>query len=298
MKSRDWKPQGESSRLLIAAQKFLHEYSEFITLRQLFYLMVDKGYLDNTESSWRKLKTLMLRARKHGRVSPRAFSLNKYNEDTQYTVEAEEYLTEAIKKYRIPRTYKQPNYIEIWVEREPLNTFLEHLLGDYDIPVYVTGGYSNYSFIYSACERLRNSVHREGSPRVLYFSDFSVASFQMYDSLLEELAGTLKLTPTEMASIVFKVGVLPEQMVKYDLPVCYTTSKDVKNKKFFELYGDALSLLGLPSNTCVEIEALNPMDLSEIVHNVVFGLLDQAVLSEVAHEEADNIERLRKAFDE
>lgn len=297
MTAKRWSPQGRSLKLITACLRYFDEYSASITLKQLFYLMVAEGLLRNDEASWRKLKTVTLKARKHGRIPATALSLNKHPVDTRYAVEPDEYIQKMLRDFRIPRTYGQNNYIEIWVEREPLNIFVEHLLGEYDIPVYVTGGYANYNFIYSAAQRLKDSTSRKGSPRVVYLSDFSASSFKMFEMLSEELGGELGLTRQEVSSILFKAAVVPEQFIKYNLPKCFTPSKEEKSARFTELYGDVMSVMGLESNTCVEIESLNPKDFSNILHNIVFGLMDQNTMAEVARKEADSIAKLKDAID-
>lgn len=291
--SKAWNPQGRSLALLHACQRIFQEYSEYVTLRQTFYLLVEEGSLRNDEASWRKLKTLTLKARKHGRIPAKSFSVSNNPTKTTYAVEAKEYLEKTLKDFRIPRSYGQANYVEIWVEREPLNNFVEHLLGEYDVPVYVTGGYSNYSFVHSAAERLKDSTSREGSPRILYLSDFSASSFKMFEILSEELGEELGLSRQEVSSILFKVAVLPEHIVKYNLPVCYTASKEARSPKFDELYGDVIDLLELPDKACIEIESINPKSLSNLLHNVIFGLLDQGTMSEVAAKEALSIQQLK-----
>lgn len=293
MASRSWNPQGRSKALLMECQRYFSDYSEFVTLKQLFYLLVQDGLLRNDEASWRKLKTLTLKARKHGRMDPMAFSLNKHPTETNYTVEADDYLRKMVKDFRIPRTFGQDNYFEIWVEREPLNVFVEHLLSEYDIPVFVTGGYSNYSFTFSAAERIRDSLTRSGSPRILYLSDFSPSSFKMFEILSEELANDLGIARSEMGSILFRGAVLPEHIVKFDLPACYTPSQEKRSKRFEELYGDLTKLMLLPDDACVEVESINPKDLSTIIHNVMFGLLDQSTMAEVATKEAESLNLLR-----
>lgn len=294
MISRTWNLQGKSKKLLMACQRYFDEYSEFITLKQLFYLLVEEGLVENNDTGWRKLKALTLRARKHGRISPTAFSLNRYPTTTQYAVKPDEYLAKAVKDYRIPRTYGQDNYFEIWVEREPLNVFVENLLGEYDIPVFVTGGFSNYAFTYSAAERIRDSLHREGSPRVLYLADFGVSSTKMFETISEELSFELGLTRQEVGSILFKGAILPEHVIKYHLPACYAKSKGAQSRRYDELYRDLLPLMGLGPDQYVEIEALNPKVLSEIIHNVMFGLISQDTLADVAMEEADALQELKR----
>lgn len=289
-----WKPTRESSKLLLESQRLLNEYTGSITLRQLYYLLVAEGKVQYDESAYRKVKNLMINARKHGRVPPTTFSYDYKFVDEEVYGDIDKYIEQVVSSYRIPRTYKQPNYIEIWVEREPLKVYLDSLVSEYDIPVHVTGGYSSFSFVFEAATRIKAAAERNGSPRILYLSDFSSASLNMFDSLSSELSSHLDLTKDEISAIMLRVCVEPEHIVTYDLPVLDTVPESTKTLLFEETYSDILEELGLPRLPIVEIESLNPLDLSDIVSNALFSLTDQQALQEVALLEHDNRNKLKE----
>lgn len=277
-----WKPTKESSKLLLESQRLINEYSGSITLRQLFYLLADKGLVSLDETAYRKVKNLMINARKSQRVPPTTFASDVVLPDEEMFGTVDKYLESCVKHYRIPRTFDQPNYVEIWVEREPLKVFIDSLVSEYDIPVYVTGGYSSLSFVFEAAQRIELSAERKGSPRILYFSDFSPASTNMFESQVTEVSSHLSLTREEAAAIMLKVCVEPEHIIKFDLPILDTLPSTSKTTLFEDQYSDTLEALGLPRIPLVEIESLNPFDLADILSNVLFSLTDQNTLGEVA----------------
>jgi len=277
-----WKPTKDSASLLLACQNLIGEYSGSITLRQLFYLLVATGHIDYSETSYRKVKNLMINARKHGRVPPTTFSYDKSVPSDAVYGDPQAYLTKCYSDYRIPRTYNQPNHIEIWVEREPHKTFVSSLVSEYDIPVYVTGGYSSFSFVFEAAKRIEASVDRAGSPRVLYLSDLSPASINMFESQVSEISSHLDLTREEVDAIMLRVGLEPEHVVKFDLPILEEISPTQKTVLFEDKYSDLLEMFDIPRIPIVEIESLNPIDLADVVSNVLFSLTDQDVLGDVA----------------
>ena len=85
--------------------------------------------------------------------------------------------------------------------------------------------------------------------------------------------------------------------MKYGLPTCYTPSREARGQKFEELYGDILGVAGLSENASVEIEAINPKVLSDMLHNVVFSLMDQGVMADVARKEAQSKEDIKVVLD-
>jgi len=290
-----WRPTKDSSALLLECQRLLSEYSGSITLRQMFYLLVAGGHIDLSEASYRKVKNLMINARKAGRVPPTTFSAAATPPDDTVYGDAERYLRQCLKDYRIPRTYGQPNYLEIWVEREPHKVFVSSLVNDYDIPVYVTGGYSSFSFVFEAAKRIAEAAERDGSPRILYFSDLSPASTNMFESQVSEISSHLTLTKDEVDAIMLRVGVDPEHVIKFDLPVLESLRPSQKTTLFESKYSDSLEDLGLPRLPVVELEALNPIDFSEIVSNVLFSLTDQRALEDVALLEDENKQIIRRS---
>lgn len=288
-----WRPTKDSANLLLECQKLLNEYSGTITLRQLFYLLVADGHLDLNETAYRKVKNLMINARKSGRVPPTTFSSNTRSIDDSVYGDVEVYLRKCLQDYRIPRTFNQPNHIEVWVERDPHRIFVQSLVQEYDIPVYVTGGYSSFSFVFESAKRIEMSAQRSGSPRILYFSDFSPASLNMFESQVSEISSHLSLTREEVDAIMLRVGLEPEHLVKFNLPVLDTLNPSQKTILFEKMYSDVLEEIGYPRIPVIELESLNPIDFSEIITNVLFSLTDHKVLEEVAIIEDRNKQALR-----
>lgn len=291
-----WKPTKDSSILLLECQRLVEEYSGSITLRQMFYLLVNSGHVDLNEASYRKIKNLMINARKYGHVPATTFSKEVRLPNESMYESAEAYLSSCFNNYRIPRTFNQPNHIEIWVEREPHKIFINSLISEYDIPVYVTGGYSSLSFVFEAARRIEASAERRGSPRILYFSDFSPASINMFESQVSEVSSHLSLTRDEADAIMLRVGLEPEHLVKFGLPVLEELSSNQKTTLFESQYSDLLEELGYPRIPVVEIESLNPADFSDIISNVLFSLTDQSILEDVAILEDKNRTNLKNVM--
>ena len=65
----DWKPRGEAIRLVEIANEICAEMAEQgydLTLRQLYYQFVARGYIPNTERSYKNLGNTINRARLAG----------------------------------------------------------------------------------------------------------------------------------------------------------------------------------------------------------------------------------------
>lgn len=288
-----WRPNTVSSRVLLAAQRVLNEYQYPITFKQLYYRLVADGVIENTMSKYRMLNNLVTNARKHGRLQPSLFV--PVGPASLATVDPQAYLKACIDLYHIDRTQTQKNYVEVWVEKNTVYNFVEHLLRPYDVPVYVTQGNSNYAFAYQAYKRLRAATQAGKVPRVIVLSDLCVSSHNNFEYYLTEMASLFEVSYAEIANVIFALGVLPDHIVRYDLVEAPSRTNDKRTQHFDEKYGDILESLDLPRNTRVELEAIDPKSLRELIYNTVFGILDYNAMLEVEAREKVDKQALRES---
>lgn len=288
---RIWRPNSASSRVLVAAQKVLSTYPYPITFKQLYYRLVADGVIENSMPKYRMLNNLITNSRKFGRLSPSLFVPIQASR-VRYQTPAE-YLEKCVELYHLDRTRSQKNYVEVWVERNTIYNFVEHLLAPYDIPVFVMQGNSNYAFAYQAYLRLQDAANNGKVPRVICLTDLCVSSFNSFEYFLTEMASLFDVSYQDIASIIFCLGVLPDHIVRYDLVEAPNQTKDRRTRGFDQRYGDLLESLDFPRNTRVELESIDPKSLRELLYNTIFGILDYGLMCEVARREEDEKAVLR-----
>ena len=79
--------------------------------------------------------------------------VEEYQTPEQYVQSHIDFLKEASQSYTIPRWYKRPHYVEVWIEKP--------FLKDRDVMIVVNRGYSGWSFLYENCMRLQE-IKRSG----------------------------------------------------------------------------------------------------------------------------------------
>lgn len=288
-----WRPNTESSRVLLAAQRVLNEYQYPITFKQLYYRLVADDVIENNMSKYRMLNNLVTNARKYGRLQPSLFV--PPSPVGLATIPPEQFLETAANHYHIDRTQTQKNYVEVWVDKNTVHNFVDHLLRPYDVPVFVTQGNSNYAFAYQAYKRLRAATQAGKVPRVIYLTDLCVSSHNNFEYYLTEMASLFEVSYSEIANVIFQLGVLPDHIVRYDLVEAPSRTNDRRTANFEEKYGDILESLDLPRHTRIELEAIDPKSLRELLYNTVFGILDYNSMREVERREVAARRRLLKS---
>jgi hypothetical protein len=140
-----------------------------LTLRQLYYQLVTKNIIVNSERSYQNLSALVSNGRLAGKVDWDAIEdrVRRPRKASEFG-NLHDLVDAAVYSYRLPRWQGQMVYAELWVEKDALAGVLEPLSKQYHATLMVNRGYSSQSAMYEAAKRfLRNrktTVDRPGCP--------------------------------------------------------------------------------------------------------------------------------------
>src|SRR6266496_3406744 len=155
----DWVPREDSVTLVGLANEVCADYAGQgydLTLRQLYYQLVARGHIANNQKSYKRLGDVINNARLAGLL------------DWQYIVDRtrnlaanghwdspEEVIRSAAGGYAIDKWADQPNYVEVWVEKEALAGVVGRSADQLDVAYFSCRGYVSQSEMYSAGARFR-----------------------------------------------------------------------------------------------------------------------------------------------
>ena len=147
----------------------------------------------------------------------------------------------------------------------------------WDVPLMVSRGYSSESFTYEAAQ----NMEAIGTPAYVYYlGDFDPSGWQMAEDLNQKLRGFYD-------DVEFRrLAVNPDQIRNWDLPSRPTKKTDTRQKQFYERFGE-----GTPS---VELDAIPPNDLRELVENAILNHIDHDQLEALELEQAAARETLEQ----
>ncbi len=215
--------------------------------------------------------------------------MEKYQTPEQYVQSRIDLLKNASHRYTIPRWHKQPNYVEVWIEKQALaNTFSSFLKG-LDVRIVVNKGYSGWSFLHENCIRLRG-VKRSGKEiHILYFGDFDPSGDDMENHLNEALHYF------GLGDVDFqRIAVTEEQIGQFNLPPMPNSKEtidkvnnDTRKNGFIRKYG-RLYIVELDA-----LLAIVPDEFKSIVQESVDQFFGRGIYQNVlsAHQ-PDIIDRL------
>src|SRR5882672_9999430 len=159
-----------------------------LSLRQLYYQLVSRNIVPNTERSYKNVGNLVSDARLAGLVDWSMIRDRGRNmvANTHWNSPAEIVRSAAL-QFRVDRWEDQPNYVEVMVEKQALEGVLEPVCSEMDVPFTANKGYSSSSAMYEASKRfLRQS--REGKTLfIIYLGDHDPSGIDMTRDVRDRL---------------------------------------------------------------------------------------------------------------
>ncbi len=284
----------KQKRKLVKVMEVLKEFEEYkpLTLRQVFYQLVGKEYIENTRSQYNMLSNLLKWARIDGFVKwddiedrVRAYhSATGWNDREHFAGQELKYFLSG---YRRELLQSQKKYIEIWIEKDALSSIFTRIAKPYCISVVVCRGFSSVSFLNDFKRRLGSYKSRE--PVMLYFGDFDPSGVEMLHSMEITLKEEL-----QVKRIKFKrVALLKKDIFQYKLPHNPDALKrtDTRAKKHLKIYGEL----------AVELDALRPDILEKKIKKAIELEVDMKAFGkerEIEKEELLYLKNLKKKIGE
>jgi len=266
----------KTKNLIDEAYKVLQEYNP-MTLRQCYYQLVSKHIIDNNFGQYKRLSNALVQARQQAIIpwewiedrSREAKTVSMWNdlEDFMYTVS---------RAYRKNVWDNQPNYIEVWVEKDALSGIFEDITSRYGVTLAVGRGYNSWS----ACKNAVQRINYHNKPTtLLYFGDFDPSG----EDIVRALSEGINFFETSHEIIVKKMALTKEDVLTYNLPPDFTKKTDTRSKAFIAKYGDM----------AVELDALPLPILQERIRNSIEENIDMTALNKVYQQEAKERAQLR-----
>lgn len=261
-----------------------------VTLRQVYYRLVAAGDIPNDRRAYKKLSVMLTKARIDGRVSwnaiedrtRRSMAPACWDSSEHFVLEETE---NYLHGYRRDLLRSQDQAIEVWVEKDALSKVCYRAAAPYCVPVVVARGFSSVTYLHECRGRIESNASEGRATVILYFGDLDPSGWEMLPSMAHTLQVEMDLDDLVQFE---RCALVPEQVDLFDLPHNPDALKtsDSRAKKYVEQFGDL----------AVELDALEPRDLEELVRDGIEKLLDLDLLErerETEQEESEGIQLLQ-----
>ncbi len=281
---KDIQFRGRSLELIDLVNKVIAEYKAQgfeLTLRQVYYQMVARGFIPNNERSYKNMGNLINDGRLAGYIDWNAIVDRTRNlRRNSHWNEPSEVIDSARWSYLLDKWSWQPNYVEVWVEKDALVDIVGQACRPLDTPFFSCRGYTSQSEMWGAAQRFLRQSHREGR-YIIHLGDHDPSGIDMTRDIQERLY--MFGADVEVKRVALTMG----QVNTYSPPPNPAKITDSRCGKYIEEYGEE----------SWELDALEPQMLVSLITNEVTALRDDDLYRDVVRREEREKDELQLICD-
>lgn len=236
-----------------------------LTLRQVYYQLVARGYIPNNERSYKNIGNLISDGRLAGLIDWYAIIDRTRNlRGNSHWSTPSSVIDSAMYSYRFDRWCDQPNYVEVWVEKDALVGIVASACGELDVPYFSCRGYTSQSEMWVAAQRFLRQEHRE-SRTILHLGDHDPSGIDMS----RDIQDRLWMFGADIH--VKRIALNMKQIEKFNPPPNPTKLSDARATGYISDYG----------YECWELDALEPKVITELITKEVKQLANMSLFRKV-----------------
>lgn len=143
-----------------------------LSLRQLYYQLVARDFIENSVKSYKRTGELISTARLAGLLDWGMIEdRNRETVINSHWKSPAEILRTAARGFRLDHWQGQDNYVEVFVEKDALTGILLPVCRELDVRFTANKGYSSSSAMYEASKRIIEASEQGKEIHVIYLGD-------------------------------------------------------------------------------------------------------------------------------
>lgn len=255
-----------------------------LTLRQVYYQLVARGVIPNNERSYKNVGELVSNGRVAGLIDWDAIEdRTRYIRCLPHWNNPAEIVAGAAAQYRIDLWDTQPQYVEVWVEKDALIGIIERTAQRHDVPCFSCRGYTSQSEMWNAAQRIMYKSRQGARPcTIIHLGDHDPSGIDMTRDIRERLA----MFGAESCEItVNRIALNMDQITEYNPPPNPAKLTDTRAEKYIQEFGE----------TSWELDALEPGSLDKLVGRAIEQYVDEDLMDEAKERQRDEKKQLEHA---
>lgn len=237
-----------------------------LTVRQLYYQMVARAIIENTEQSYKRITGLVNDARLAGLMRWDAIEdrTREFITRSSWTT-PQSVMSSAARSYHMDLWEDQPTRVFVIVEKEALVGILENTCHEYDVPLLAARGYPSGTVLRDfAVNMVMPALENGQDVTILHLGDHDPSGIDMTRDLREriELFSECDMLGTDFT--LRRIALTMDQINDQRPPPNPAKSTDSRFKDYRKKYG----------NSSWELDALSPTFLNDLVIGHVEAEID------------------------
>jgi hypothetical protein len=234
-----------------------------LTLRQLYYQLVSRNIIANTDKEYHRLSVLVTKARYNGYIdwdsiedrTRKPIIPNEFNN-------LDEFLSYTKYWYELDYWKGQSFRPEIWVEKEALSNICLKAVEGLHVPVCVNKGYCSASTMYNNAMRIKEHLQNCEDVTIFYLGDHDPSGLHMVEDIRNRMTEFLSRISGEDYNFdkyrnfkVIPLALNMDQVNEFSLPENPTKLSDTRAQKYIDEFG----------YSSWELDALSPEYMIELI---------------------------------
>lgn len=260
----NYNPSSKSRIIINKSNEIIEEYISKgfnLTLRQLYYQFVARGFIPNNKKSYDNLGKIISKARRGGFIDWNAITdRTRFLRGWGSTYNnIPEFIIQKSYQYKLDCWENQDVYIEVWFEKDALLGIFEKACYEYRIPLFSCRGYVSDSEMYAASTRIKN-IDGSKDVIILHFGDHDPSGIDMS----RDIEDRLFLFGVNNNFNIERIALNYDQIVKFNPPPNPAKNTDSRYSDYRKKYGEY----------SWELDALSPDIIVSLVKNKVEELIN------------------------
>lgn len=232
-----------------------------LSLRQLYYQLVARDYIENTQRSYKNLGNLVSDGRQAGLIDwDMIEDRNRSTQSVGHWENPGQIVSAAAKQFRIDKWADQEWHVEVMVEKDALSGVLWPVCRDLDIAITANKGYSSSSQMYEMGQRLDLKASQGKQIAVLYLGDHDPSGIDMTRDVEERLLLYSRLYSIEVERLALNW----DQIELWRPPENPAKTTDSRYAAYVAEFGES----------SWELDAVEPAQLARLVREFVANYRD------------------------
>lgn len=274
---QDKKFRSDKLELIEKIYEIIQTYSDAgysLTLRQLYYQLVARGIIENSERSYKNTGSLINDARLAGYINWYAIEdRTRYLRSLSHWENPASLIKSASEQYKRNLWLDQDYYVEVWVEKEALADVVGQACRPLDVPYFCCRGYVSQTEMWNASQRFIDKAVDGKYVVLIYLGDHDPSGIDMTRDIEErlQLFGSVNYSFVNNFLGVERIALNMDQVTLYSPPPNPAKVTDSRSGGYISKYG----------NSSWELDALEPQIIRELITSKVTEYADLGHMKKV-----------------
>lgn len=266
----EWLPNRDSLATLTRADAICEEYAAEgydLTLRQLYYQFVARGWIPNSHQSYKRLGSIINKGRLGGFIDwDHIVDRTRKIAGHSHWTGPGQIIKSSARSFRLDLWADQPTRVEVWVEKEALAGVVQRVANLWDVDYFSCRGYVSQSELWRAVERLDGYLEDDQDVVILHLGDHDPSGIDM----TRDIADRIEVFRTGNGSLdwgtveVRRIALNADQISEFNPPPNPAKLTDSRASAYVAEFG----------YQSWELDALDPRELHRLIEDHITGIID------------------------